>query len=1085
VAEPKQPHWLAQLIGIVEPLCRPDSDAAASKTNDKRIGAVISDAERPAGWFRLGLRGRKLDSDQLDGGYLAPAKGEQRYQLIEALQEGNILRVRVAEHAPPNGLFLWVPGHPPGFLEKSLLDGLASIDRFDLINRFAAGIPDPVPPRREGWQAHGLNDEQGHAWTACTTPGVHLVWGPPGTGKTQVITAALRTLIADGKSVLLVSGTNVAVDNALERAARTIDPPPAPGVMVRVGTPHLPAILDNPAVCLDALIRDRQTALEQKRLAVHERIAELKSDPVLARLDSVRAEVAQFHAAEYKAAAARIADARRLAQAKADLEALEGQEATQAETISRLRGKAERLASAWSATESARGEFEWIRALRPVQALKWERDNRVAELTAARAQRRFGHRDLKDRLKDAEDRLVRAANALGYTDVTTVIRDPDALIRWHQQRAAPHTEASVQRLVADFTEAETTAKRAAEKLKDIQRKANEQASRISTASQQPTATGADYELVAWADQNDLPGKLADLTRQEHQAADILRKIGELEKEHERILGQMRTDAAQVRREIITRANVVAATLAKARLQPAIRERDYDYVIVDEAAFACIPEVVCAASHATKGVALLGDFLQNAPIPPDAYKREKCHDPLAGRWYQQDCYASFGIKDPASARRSTGCVTLVQQHRFGEVINDLANAVAYDGILQVAPNDARPVPRQEVTLVDVDDLGVELAGVRRVPGEGRWWPVGELLARTLAERDGAAGIVTPYKLQFELIENLLAASDSDPRIDVGTSHRFQGREFDTVIFDLVEDGTGPLDSRSWVARATLNGSAWEAGGVRVFNVGITRTKKRLYVIASGKAVETALEGPLRALDRLVGEGRVRKVRAREILRLAEPPANDPVVSEIWQALHDHATVVNLYDEDTLPDELRQRLDEAKERIWLWSPWVGRRSEEMLPHLRAAQDRGVRVHVVALPRRGVTGALKPRHEDLAAQIDKTIYLQNEHQKLIVIDDLTFIGSMNVLAHVAGAGRRLEVMALFRSEPFANRVLEQERTDELAFPPTCPNCKTRVVHVKKKDDRLHWVCRTPDDKPGCGWSQIFSDRPKTRNQPRRGTR
>ena len=166
----------------------------------------------------------------MEAGYLAPAEGSEqhRFQLIESVQEGNVLKIRVAEHAPAEGLFLWIPGYAPGLLEKSLLDGLSRIDRFDLVNRFAEGRTDPVPLDPGGGlsTAGTLNTEQSRARTGCRSPGVHLVWGPPGKGKTKVIALALQDIIASGKSALLVSATNIAVDNALARAAVAVKPEP-------------------------------------------------------------------------------------------------------------------------------------------------------------------------------------------------------------------------------------------------------------------------------------------------------------------------------------------------------------------------------------------------------------------------------------------------------------------------------------------------------------------------------------------------------------------------------------------------------------------------------------------------------------------------------------------------------------------------------------------------------------------------------------------------------------------------------------------------------------------------------------------
>ena len=124
---------------------------------------------------------------------------------------------------------------PPGLLEKPLLEGLTAIDRFALVSRFAMGRADAITADQVGHRPE-LNTGQQRAWTACCSPGLHLVWGPPGTGKTKVIAQSLQDLAARGKSVLLVSMTNIAVDNAPAKAAAT---GPAPGVMIRAGTPHL------------------------------------------------------------------------------------------------------------------------------------------------------------------------------------------------------------------------------------------------------------------------------------------------------------------------------------------------------------------------------------------------------------------------------------------------------------------------------------------------------------------------------------------------------------------------------------------------------------------------------------------------------------------------------------------------------------------------------------------------------------------------------------------------------------------------------------------------------------------------------
>ena len=1113
MAHMQRPGWLTELIGIVQKLCT-EAGKGTSEPAEKAVkfGRVSQDAQRGAGWFWIGLAGRKAESEQLEGGYLAPAEGagQQRYQLIESVQDGNVLKVRAAEHAPADGLFLWIPHRAPGLLEKSLLTGLSEIDRFDLVDRFARGRADPVPAGPGGRPAPGdLNDEQSRAWAACCSPGIQLVWGPPGTGKTKVIALALQELIASGKSTLLVSGTNIAVDNALAHAARAVKPDP--GVMVRAGMPHLTEVAENPAVCLEKLVNDQQEALEQQRCWLEQQITARQRHPDLARLASVRAELERFDLDAYRAAEGRLANAEVLADALAELSRLGQQSGELTAAAETLRLHADQARAAHREAESARqklaqaGELERrLDELRleqdaadaDVLRLEGARDRLVAELAVARQRRRFGHGHHKTLIRENAEHLAKAiARQRELADrLPGMTSRLDSQIGQLCRDALPYTAETVARLDEGLRAAVKDARRAGERLRSHTQRVAQLTAEVDRIGPQPGPTAADRELVSRSHQHGLPDKLAELPELERKAEGIQQEIAKLEKQHEHVITKMRKESPQLRREIVRNAKVVAATLAKLRMSPELHERDYDYVIVDEVAAACPPEVLYAVSRAREGATLLGDFLQNGPIAPAAFKRDQAGQAVR-TWYQQDCFALFGIRDVVSAQENPGCVTLSEQFRFGPVLTELANAVAYGGVLRMSPRTKWRAGQQEIVLVDVDGLGSELAAVRPGPIGGRWWPIGALVSHALAnhrvrraEEAGEparakAGIVVPYKVQQELIQDVLNESGASPQIDVGTSHRFQGREFDTVVFDLVEDG-GREFGWGWVGKGNLSGSSWEADGLRLFNVGITRARRRLYLIANAAAIRRGGSGPLRAIRHLLDAGQIHVVPAASILGLPDAPAGDPIAAEIWRALRGHATLIELYDEDHLPDELCHRIDQAQERIWLWSPWVGRRSEQLLPHLRDAQDRGVDVHPVVLWPDEVIKQLKPRHQELSAQIAGTIHLRKEHQKIIVVDrSLTFIGSMNVLAHVPGG--RHETMALFQSSALADRILEHERIDELASPPACPQCHADVRHVRALRGRLHWICVARPGGNPCGWKQPFSERPKTRNQPaaRRG--
>ncbi len=82
-----------------------------------------------------------------------------------------------------------------------------------------------------------LNAEQISAVRRSLGSDTTFVWGPPGTGKTTALARIIEAHYRAGRSVLLVSNTNIAVDTALERVAERLkgEPDFHQGLVLRQG----------------------------------------------------------------------------------------------------------------------------------------------------------------------------------------------------------------------------------------------------------------------------------------------------------------------------------------------------------------------------------------------------------------------------------------------------------------------------------------------------------------------------------------------------------------------------------------------------------------------------------------------------------------------------------------------------------------------------------------------------------------------------------------------------------------------------------------------------------------------------------
>jgi len=378
-------------------------------------------------------------------------------------------------------------------------------------------------------------------------------------------------------------------------------------------------------------------------------------------------------------------------------------------------------------------------------------------------------------------------------------------------------------------------------------------------------------------------------------------------EHADLVTKRKAVSSEIRRfhrEVLTSCTVLATTAASFAAVPkfaAARDREWDYVVIDEASACLYPYLAYAATRARIGVTVVGDFLQNGPISETADPT----DPLLAK----DVFALLGLDAKSISR--PGVTVLDTQHRFPAEVAAVVNRFGYAGQLQTAGAGSgrafRGLPAAPVLLVDVSRMPPDLVRPRSRPKQDRGtWLAGTVAALELARRvpPGASmGVVTPYAKQATL--TTAAFEQCGVAFECGTSHRFQGREFDLVVFDTAQPNT----TRGWVLAATFEDSSrsYNYDGARLCNVALTRARSQVAVVVDMNLVRAATGGFLDALRRAEAGG------GAQVVDLAALLSASKTVDAPWPRTRFTSTLSPSGMHQALPSALVA----AKRSVEVWS------------------------------------------------------------------------------------------------------------------------------------------------------------------------
>lgn len=656
------------------------------------------------------------------------------------------------------------------------------------LGRWLAGVVEqPVSAKTEEplIEVLPMNSEQRAAVQAAMSAPHTVVTGPPGTGKSQVVTNLLMNAAWRGMKVLFASKNNKAVDVVEARVNGLGNRP----VLLRLGSKEYQAKL---AAYLTQLLSGNPGAEER-----------LSFDEGLEHHRSLTARQVELDHVQQQTLDARNTVDRLDAEAD-DARALFGELFARIDYSLVQRGP-ELLQALQNAIDAAdRARQGWLTRL----LWRWSSASRIQHL----------HKVCVSSIGDAACLGVRLPGAPGQPDLGTCRA---AVSEWKQRL---------------LTAAKVVAyKRAFDVLRQspsFEEVAQQRARLVEEISQNSLRLWRDWVQLA-------PTRLSPAQRKD--VADYAALLQVMTgPDAERVHSSVRQRARALQSKVAELFACWAVTSLSARGRVPFEPGYFDLVVIDEASQCDIASALPLLYRAKRSV-IIGDPQQLRHIsalsrPRDSELQHK-HGLVDTRvgWM----YSVASLYDVAASVVPIGnIVNLRDHHRSHADIIEFSNRTFYEGRLRVATRYRQlKRPRNgEPGIVWQDVRGDVIR-----PRDGGALNHQEAEAVSAALRDllvtrkyeGTVGVVTPFRAQAQALQKLMITSDDLASVRersellVDTVHRFQGDERDVMFFSPVISASTPAGALSFLRS---NGN--------LFNVAITRARGLLHVVGDRSAAASS-------------------------------------------------------------------------------------------------------------------------------------------------------------------------------------------------------------------------------------------------------
>ncbi len=623
-----------------------------------------------------------------------------------------------------------------------------------------------------------MNTEQRQAVITALTNQNTVITGPPGTGKSQVVTNLLINAAWSDKKILFASKNNKAVD-VVETRVNALGSRP---MLLRVGSKNYQSRL---AELVMGLLSASSTPTEQadyeQAVEAHERmVSELKAlAEESRRLVEARNQVDQC---EQDAEGARGRLGAEIFAKSIDLD------------IARLETRVSELKGACDRADKGRAK--------PIERLIWPliKSSRFQSLESSMRINEASFRDIGVILPRGHSRGM---------DISRVMHAVEEI----------GNRLGDLRLCSRYLSALNKLSRA---------RSLEEIARLESDIQARIARQSEVMWKLWL--RIRPSSISATERRNLSKYSMVLQMV-LEAGEEKLSPDVKKKYKELLREVSHLLPCWAVTSLSARGRIPLDPGLFDVVVFDEASQCDIASALPLLYRA-RAVVVIGDqqqlrHISSIPRDKDMSLLEKCG--LLDE-FPHWIYSKQSLYGLAEAQvRGDEVVSLVDHHRSHSDIISFSNQQFYDGRLRVATRyvDLKSPNRQEPGVRWVDVRGV----VTRPPAGSAFnkieaKAVVQELRSLIFDREyvGSIGVVTPFNPQRNLILEL-TREDRELSVEldrrgfmVETVHRFQGDERDVMLFSPVVSKDTPSGALGF-----LNSNS------NLFNVAITRARAQLIVV----------------------------------------------------------------------------------------------------------------------------------------------------------------------------------------------------------------------------------------------------------------